>query len=1282
MAGYTRQSTGSIINGSPITAPPLNTEFNQLQAAFSATTGHSHDGSSGNSPKINLATSIVGFLPAEHGGIGGKNKLDATTTPVVSNDNTEGYAPGSLWENTTTGRIYICVGSATGAAVWRELLQVQNGNAVLPEATDTVDLGSNTVRFQDLFLSAGIAAAGNATIGGTMNITGATALGSTLGVTGDTTLVNLSATGTTVITSIDLNSGAIDSTTIGTTTPAAGTFTTLNANTSLVAATADINGGTVDGATIGASTPSTGAFTDLDASGTATLATVDINAGAIDGTVIGASSHTTGKFTTLQSTGQATLATVNIDGGTIDGATVGATTASSGAFTTLTASGGITGALTGNVTGNVTGSLSGGTVTGNVTGDLTGNVTAGSGSSSFNDVTISGTLNMDANSAATITNLSAPTNDNDAARKIDVDNAVANLVDSAPDSLNTLNELAAALADDDDAFNTLNTSIGTKLPKAGGTMTGAIAMSTNKITGVGDPTAAQDVSSKAYTDAQRDTRLATAGGTMSGEVAMGNNKITGLATPVASTDASSKGYVDGVLGSATVAATSATTATTQAGIATTKAGEAANSASAAAGSATTASTALSTFQNQYLGAQGSAPTADPDGSALDVGDLYFDTTAGAMKVYSANGWTNAGSSVNGTTNRYSYTATAGQTVFAATYDAGYVDVFLNGVKQVIGSTKDVTATTGTSIVFNSATSANDVVDIIGYGTFVLADHLTQTQSDARYVEVAGDTMTGNLSFGTGDKAIFGAGSDASIFSDGTSGYARGFVLQNTSGNKDVLTFVDGGATSLYHNNSAKLATTSTGIDVTGTVTSDGLTLSNADAPTIEVTDTTNTTTTVLKSGNNTGVIGTTTAHDLDIRSNNTDRLTVLSNGDISFYEDTGTTAKFFWDSSAERLAVGGTTTNATLHVHGNSVISNGNFFSIQSSSGLSPELDEASNGWAFTTNGTEAMRISSSGIIYINGDGTGGRISGDGTGGLVLQDGNGRQSFKILSPASGSSDAMTLDANGNLLVGNTDTDPYDNSSSSGGGIALRETGAIYNAVYQGTPVVSNRIGNDGGILQLRRDGVQLGIIGSNTGQLFIGYDNGSQDVGILFGDNTVNSRSIMPCRSDGSIVTDQINIGEAGGRWNSLFLSGGVYLGGTGSANKLDDYEEGDFQPYFSTTGNNGSISYSSQQGTYTKIGRRVFFWFDFTVSSWSGATGSPLISLPFTSSGTSEMGAFTPWDIHNNYTGSRTPTQWISQSSSWMRMYTWSGDTAMGHSPWAVNQTGRVSGSVSYTSS
>ena len=93
-------------------------------------------------------------------------------------------------------------------------------------------------------------------------------------------------------------------------------------------------------------------------------------------------------------------------------------------------------------------------------------------------------------------------------------------------------------------------------------------------------------------------------------------------------------------------------------------------------------------------------------------------------------------------NRVTYTATAGQTVFAATYDSGYIDAFLNGVKLLSGT--DFTATNGTSITLASGASVNDVVDIVAYGTFELADHYTRTASDARYVEVAGDTMTGNL----------------------------------------------------------------------------------------------------------------------------------------------------------------------------------------------------------------------------------------------------------------------------------------------------------------------------------------------------------------------------------------------------------------------------------------------------------------------------------------------------------------------------------------------------------
>lgn len=80
MAGYVRQSIAEIIPGAVVLATPLNNEFNALQSAFNATTGHSHDGTSGNGPKINLTNSTTGILPILNGGTG-------ASTPAVARDN-------------------------------------------------------------------------------------------------------------------------------------------------------------------------------------------------------------------------------------------------------------------------------------------------------------------------------------------------------------------------------------------------------------------------------------------------------------------------------------------------------------------------------------------------------------------------------------------------------------------------------------------------------------------------------------------------------------------------------------------------------------------------------------------------------------------------------------------------------------------------------------------------------------------------------------------------------------------------------------------------------------------------------------------------------------------------------------------------------------------------------------------------------------------------------------------------------------------------------------------
>jgi hypothetical protein len=153
----------------------------------------------------------------------------------------------------------------------------------------------------------------------------------------------------------------------------------------------------------------------------------------------------------------------------------------------------------------------------------------------------------------------------------------------------------------------------------------------------------------------------------------------------------------------------------------------------------------------------SAPT-----TSLDVGDLYFDTTSDTLKVYGASGWQNAGSSINGTSQRYHYdisgtpTSVTGADANGNTlaYDAGYVDVYVNGVRM---STADVTVTSGDTVTFTEALADGDEVDIVGYGTFSVAslnaDNLDSgTVPDARitgaYTGITNLTMSGDLTVDT------------------------------------------------------------------------------------------------------------------------------------------------------------------------------------------------------------------------------------------------------------------------------------------------------------------------------------------------------------------------------------------------------------------------------------------------------------------------------------------------------------------------------------------------------
>ena len=178
------------------------------------------------------------------------------------------------------------------------------------------------------------------------------------------------------------------------------------------------------------------------------------------------------------------------------------------------------------------------------------------------------------------------------------------------------------------------------------------------------------------------------------------------------------------------------------------------SANAAAASATTALAAKNAallITGNYLGAHSSAPTTATGGGSLVIGMLYFNTTTNVMMVYGSGGWGAAGSSVNGTSERKTYIATANQTTFAATYDSGFVDIWQNGAKLYV---TDFTATNGSTIVLASGATVGDTIEIVAFGTFSVANQTFAGTTTVANLVVTGSTNLGSTDLTTTGKMLY------------------------------------------------------------------------------------------------------------------------------------------------------------------------------------------------------------------------------------------------------------------------------------------------------------------------------------------------------------------------------------------------------------------------------------------------------------------------------------------------------------------------------------------------
>jgi len=155
---------------------------------------------------------------------------------------------------------------------------------------------------------------------------------------------------------------------------------------------------------------------------------------------------------------------------------------------------------------------------------VTGNVVGTTDTQTLSNKTLGSDL---AAGGYKVSGLATPTANADAATKSYVDTAVANLVDSAPALLDTLNELAAAIGDDENFIGTVTASIGEKVAKAGDSMTGNLDFGgTNKVTSLAAPTSNGDAANKLYVDTAESDAVSSANSYTDGQITTVSGNLT------------------------------------------------------------------------------------------------------------------------------------------------------------------------------------------------------------------------------------------------------------------------------------------------------------------------------------------------------------------------------------------------------------------------------------------------------------------------------------------------------------------------------------------------------------------------------------------------------------------------------------------------------------------------------------------------------------------------------------------------------------------------------------
>ena len=285
-----------------------------------------------------------------------------------------------------------------------------------------------------------------------------------------------------------------------------------------------------------------------------------------------------------------------------------------------------------------------------------------------------------------------------------------------------------------------------------------------------------------------------------------------------------------------------------------------------------------------------------DGSAWgEIGGSTGTTgTADLLDIASSSGTGGGSATFNGSAYRFKL-VTKGTSTAVTPSNAEILRVSINGVMQQPndgsgqGDMTDGYVVSGTDIIFDSAPPSGATYFIINMGaTIAIGTPGDNTVTSAKIVDgtIVGTDLATNVTLADNQSIRFGTGADLKLYHDGANSYidnVTGAILIRTNNTENSAKFFANAQVELYHDNSKKFETTSAGIDVTGRVTADDITIEQASGNLSANFTSTNGLGT-LEIGGSTGAfidLKTPVSDDFDLRINADGSLT--SNGNIQLF---------------------------------------------------------------------------------------------------------------------------------------------------------------------------------------------------------------------------------------------------------------------------------------------------------------------------------------------------------------------------------------------------------------